>query len=416
MNGGAQPDGKYPIRQVFAAAFPGYSKSHVLSPEQISAARCIMQCKTGSLGYNYYECPQCGHVRAVPRSCGNRNCPNCQAISKAAWLEERKGELIGAPYYHIVGTLPHELNPLLSANRKALYELLHKSMGKALVQLSNDPKYLGATPGIVQVIHTWDQLLHYHVHVHCVVSGGGLTKDKRLVTMPQDAPFFMPVKVVAAMYKGKFMAGLKDLRSAGKLLIPDGAAGLSQEDGWKRFIDHLYRTDWNVYIKQTFNGNGNAIEYLSRYANRIAISNSRILSFKDGNVTFSYTDRKDGGRKKEKTITAEEFIRRYIQHVVPKGFQKIRYYGFLNNSTRKKNLAVIFEQQGGRKYEPKFDRNSPTEKILSYICSSQSRKCPCCGKGNLTYVTSSRELRIMGDSCGIRPRGIDKPSPKSRSA
>ena len=396
--------GKYKIRQIFASSFNSYRDTHSLSPEQESAGLCIMNCRTGSLGSSYYQCSECGHLKIVPRSCGNRNCPNCQAVAKAVWLEERKGELVDAPYFHIVGTLPHELNPLIAANKKPMYELLHRSMGKALVELAGDPRYLGASPGIIQVLHTWDQQLRYHVHVHCVVSGGGLTRDKKLVILPKDAAFFIPVKALAKLYRGKFMAGMKDLRSSGKLAIPETAKKLASSDGWKSLLDTLYGIDWNVYIKQTFNGNGNAIEYLSRYTNRIAISNNRVLSVTDDSVTFSYVDRKDGGKKKQLAVTPEEFIRRYLQHVLPKGFQKIRYYGFLNNSRRKKNLETIFSLQGGRKYTPKFDRTSPVEDIIAAAWGTSSRRCPCCGKDTMHYVTNSREIEALEASAGMMPK------------
>lgn len=416
MNGGTGAEGKYRIRQIFARHFNSYRDAHSLSPEQESAGLCIMRCKTGDFGHNYYQCSECGHIKYVPRSCGNRNCPSCQAAAKAVWLEERKGELIDAPYFHIVGTLPHELNPLIAANRKPLYELLHRSMGKALVELSNDPKYLGASPGIVQVLHTWDQQLRYHVHVHCVVSGGGLTRDGKLVTLDRSASFFIPVKALAKLYRGKFMDGLKSLRSSGKLAIPEAAGGMATPGGWQAFLDRLYGMGWNVYIKQTFNGNGNAIEYLSRYANRIAISNSRVLSATDESVTFSYTDRKDGGKKKQLAVKPAEFIRRYLQHVLPKGFQKIRYYGFLNNSTRRKNLENIFSQQGGRKYTPRFDRSSPFDVVASAAWKFNSKKCPCCGKDAMEFVASDRELEEMEASIGMRARRFAGGSPRDRPA
>ena len=375
-----------------------------------------MHCKTGELGHNYYQCSECGHIKIVPRSCGNRNCPNCQAVGKATWLEERKGELIDAPYFHIVGTLPHELNPLIAANKKDMYELLHRSMGKALVELAADPKYLGASPGIVQILHTWDQQLRYHVHVHCVVSGGGLTLDKKLVTLPNDASFFIPVKALAKLYRGKFMAGLKELRLSGKLKIPGTAEKLTSCNGWQALLDRLYSMDWNVYIKQTFNGNGNAIEYLSRYTNRIAISNSRILSVTDDSVTFSYTDRKDDGKKKVQTVTLQKFIRLYLQHVLPKGFQKIRYYGFLNNSTRKKNLEIIFSQQGGRKYTPNFDRSSSLEEIVSAAWDFDLKKCPCCGKDSLEFLITGKELEAAEISAGLRLRTFSGSKSRARPA
>ena len=410
------PDGKYSIRQIFSLSFDDYKKSACLSPEQLTAASCIMKCRTGELGRNYYQCSECGAIKIAARSCGNRNCPNCQAVNKAVWLEERKGELIDAPYFHIVGTLPHELNPLIAANKKILYELLHRSMGKSLVELSRDPKYLGASPGIMQILHTWDQQLQYHVHVHCVISGGGLTKDGKLVTLDKDASFFIPKKVVSVLYRGKFMAELKQLYDDKKLTIPDTARKLAFRRNWQSFIDSLYSKDWNVYIKQTFNGNGNAIEYLSRYANRIAISNSRIISYTKDSVTFTYRDRKDDGKKKECTLSSSEFIRRFLQHVLPKGFQKIRYYGFLNNSRRKKNMEVIFSLQGGRKYTPRFDRTSPMDKIISAAWGSDALKCPECGKMCMEYVMSQEEMDRLYERPAMRPVSASRHPARARSA
>ena len=392
--------GKFPIRDIFASAFDQYRKLHPVTPEQASAAQCIINCKTGALGYNYYQCQDCGHIQVVARSCGNRNCPNCQAVNKAIWLEERKGEVIDAPYFHVVGTLPHELNPLLAVNRKILYELLHRSMGHAVVEIARDTTYLGATPGIVQVIHTWDQQLDYHVHVHQVVSGGGLDKNKQLVTLPKDAGFFAPVKVIAMLFRGKFLDGLKNLYNGGRLALPASLPQLSNPCGWKDFVDGLYGKDWNVYIKETFNGNGNAIEYLARYANRIAISNSRIISFDEKSVTFKYIDRKDGCRVKTLTLPILDFIRRFLTHILPKGFQKIRYYGFLSNSTRKKNLSLIFLQQGGRRYEPRFGAGTPLEDVASLAWNFDIKKCPCCGKSSMSFILTSQELdAVRPGSC-----------------
>lgn len=289
-------------------------------------------------------------------------------------------------------------------------------MGTSLSDLSKDPKYLGASPGIMQILHTWEQQLQYHVHVHCVVSGGGLTKDGKLVTLDKDASFFIPVKVVSVLYRGRFMAGLKELYEGKKLAIPDTARKLAFRRNWQTFVDSLYSKDWNVYIKQTFNGNGNAIEYLSRYANRIAISNSRIISYTKDSVTFSYRDRKDGGKKKEYTLSSSEFIRRFLQHVLPKGFQKIRYYGFLNNSRRKKNMEIIFSLQGGRKYEPRFDRSSPIDRVISAAWGTDGLKCPECGKMCMEFLMSGKELERLSALPDMRPVSSLRRPARARSA
>ena len=407
---------KYPIQQILASSFETYRDSHFLTDEQLKAAYCIIDCKTGRLGTNFYECEKCGHIRMVPRSCGNRNCPNCQAVEKSIWLEQRKAEVIDAPYFHIVGTLPHELNSLLAANKKILYELLHKSMGSTLTSLALDRKYLGAAPGIIQVLHTWDQKLLYHVHVHCVVSGGGLTPEKKLVTLKKDSPFFIPVKVISAVYRGKFMEGLRKHYSSGKLTLPDRLTKLRNSYEWQEFIRHLYSIEWNVYIKETFNGNGNAIKYLSSYTNRIAISNSRIISYDKKDVTFSYLDRKDGSKRKELTISTQKFIHRFMQHVLPKGFQKIRYYGYLNNSTRKENLKRIFEQQGGQKYTPAFEKTTPFEEVAFKAWGINLKKCPCCGNESMIFITTSMEIteKLTNKKCfpGAKMRYHSRARPK----
>ena len=387
----AMVSGRYKIRQIFTAHFQEYAETHSLSPEQETAGQCIMNCKTGSLGNNYYQCRECGEVRIVPRSCGNRNCPNCQAVQKALWLEARKEELIDAPYFHVVGTLPHELNPLLAANKKVLYELLHRSMGQTLVTLSKDPRHLGAVPGIIQVLHTWDQQMRYHVHVHCVVSGGGLDEHGKLVVLRRrykGKAFFIPVRVVSKMYRGKFLDGLKALWEEGKLNLPGKTGNLKNSYEWQEFINRLYHIKWNVYIKETYQGKGNAIEYLAKYTNRIAISNQRVIGEKDGIVSFYYLDRKDGNKRKIARIPAPEFIRRFLQHVVPKGFQKIRYYGYLSNSVRKARLENIFRQQDGRKYHAAFSKKSPIEEIVLAISGKDIRICPYCSKPAMAFIWS----------------------------
>ena len=382
---------RYKIRQIFTGHFQEFVKTHSLSPEQETAGRCIMNCKTGRLGHNYYECQECGNIKIVPRSCGNRNCPNCQAVNKAIWLESRKEELIDAPYFHVVGTLPHELNPLLASNKKVLYELLHRSMGQTLVTLSKDPRHLGAVPGIIQVIHTWDQQMHYHVHVHCVVSGAGLDGHGKLVVLRRKykkRAFFIPVREVSKMYRGKFLDELKNLWEDGKLSLPGKTRKLKNSYEWQEFINGLYHIKWNVYIKETYQGKGNAIEYLAKYTNRIAISNQRVIGEKDGIVSFYYLDRKDGNKKKIAKIPALEFIRRFFQHVVPKGFQKIRYYGYLSNSIRKARLENNFSQQGGRKYHAAFSKESPIEEIVLAVSGKDIRHCPCCGKPAMVFIWS----------------------------
>lgn len=370
------PNPAYKIQQVFNFSFEAYASGHSLTNVQEKAARAIMGCKTGALGYNFRVCDECGYTEFRANSCRNRNCPNCQGIQKEIWVDKRSSEVIDCPYFHVVFTLPHELNPLIYSNQKLLYELLHKSSSDTLLELSADKKYLGAVPGIIQVLHTWNQEMGYHVHMHCIISGGGLTPERKLRTSGKD--FFIPVRVLRDKFKGKYLACLDALYECGKLAFPESCAKLRNTYEWKEFKDSLYEKDWCPYIKETFNGFGNAIEYLGRYTNRIAISNSRILSVTETETVFTARGRKPGSLPRRITLSNEEFIRRYLMHVLPKGFQKIRYYGFLNNRTRAKNLKLIFKLQGHQSFKSRYAGKTMQE-ILEAILGIDTSFCPECG-------------------------------------
>lgn len=229
----------------------------------------------------------------------------------------------------MVFTLPHELNSLIYCNQDLLYNLLHRCSAETLLELSKDKKYLGATPGIIQVLHTWNQELDYHVHMHCIVSGGGLTADRRI--RKSKAKFFIPVKVLRDKFKGKYLAYLNTFHENKKLIFSSSCKDLQNSYRWKEWKNALYEKDWCPYVKETFNGFGNAIEYLGRYTHKIAISNSRIQSVTRDHTTFTARGKKPGDCRREITLTNTEFIRRCLMHVLPSGFQKVRYYGFLNN-------------------------------------------------------------------------------------
>lgn len=380
---------KHPIRFIFHLGWEAFKQNHRLSPEQLAAGDCIFKCRTEDMGFDKEECPSCGYTRIHYNSCGNRNCCICQDLDRQIWLDKRQAELIDTVYYHIVFTLPACLNPLIYANKKLLYGLMHSVAAETILELSKDKKYLGAAPGIMQVLHTWGQNLHFHPHIHAVVTGGGLTKDGRFIQGKKG--FFLPVKVMDSKYRGKFLAKLKELNNAGKLIMPSDHS-LDAKEQWKDFIDRLYKVEWNVDIRETMDQNkGNALQYLGRYVNRIAISESRIVSVKDGKVVFRAKDNKNGGKKILITVTIEEFIRLYMQHVLPKGFQKIRYYGFVNNAARKKNLRLIFKIQGHQRFHRLYtgmNRYQIAQKI--YGLPEDSFRCPVCGNG-LMCLTAFKE-------------------------
>ena len=374
----------YKIQQIFEQSYDDYSaQSHYQSDVQRKAAHAILNCKSGRLGVNLSQCTDCGHVEIHNNSCRNRNCPNCQAVLKEIWVDKRKAEVIDTPYFHVVFTLPHQLNSLIYCNQKLLYGLLHRCCAETLLELSADKKWLGATPGIIQVLHTWNQELDYHVHMHCIVSGGGLTKDGKIRKSSKN--FFIRTEVLRDKFKGKYMAHLSSLYKSGSLTFSSSCEKLRNPYHWKEWKNSLYEMDWCPYIKETFHGFGNAIEYLGRYTHKIAISNSRILSVSDGTITFSARGKKPGEPKRQITLDHTEFIRRYLMHVLPYGFQKIRYYGFLNNRYKTRNLKLIFKLQGRQRFKAKYTNLSMAE-LLKAVWNLDIHICPECGCCSMQHI------------------------------
>jgi len=379
------------IQQIWHASYQTFAeRSNHLSDVQRKASRAILNCKTGNLGVNISQCPDCGHLEFHNNSCRNRSCPNCQDTNREIWVDKRRAEVIDTPYFHVVFTLPHELNSLVYCNQQLLYALLHRCCAKTLLELSANPKWLGATPGIIQVLHTWNQEIGYHVHMHCIISGGGLTKDHKLRKSKQS--FFIPVRVLRDKFKGKYLAELDSLYKDQKLLFSSSCEKLRNSYQWSEFRNHLFEKDWCPYIKETFHGFGNAIEYLGRYTHKVAISNRRILSVDHKKVTFSARGRKPGDPRRTITLDHTEFIRRYLMHVLPSGFQKIRYYGFLNNRGKNKNLKLIFTLQGHQRFRARYTDLSIAE-LLKAVWNVDICICPECGCHRMhsigrTYGTS----------------------------
>ena len=376
--------GDYKIRRIFEYSYQDYcTQKHFQSDVQRQTAHAILNCKSGRLGVNLSQCTSCGHTEIHNNSCRNCNCPNCQAVLKEIWVDKRRAEVIDTPYFHVVFTLPHELNPLIYCNQKLLYGLLHRCCAETLLELSADKKWLGATPGIIQVLHTWNQQLDYHVHMHCIVSGGGLTKDGKL--RKSSGHFFIRTEVLRDKFKGKYMAYLSSLYENGSLAFSSSCEDLRNPYHWKEWKNRLYGMDWCPYIKETFNGFGNAIEYLGRYTHKIAISNSRILSVSEDTVTFSARGKKPDEPKRQITLSHTEFIRRYLMHVLPSGFQKIRYYGFLNNRYKNRNLKRIFKLQGHQRFKARYTGLSMTD-LLKTIWNLDIHTCPECGCCSMQHI------------------------------
>lgn len=370
------------IQEVFHSGYDGFCHHFNPSLEQHKAAYSIMNCKSGVLGCNISICEDCGHLQTHNNSCRNRHCPCCQALVKELWIDKRKAEVVDAPYFHVVFTLPAQLNPLIYANQSLLYAMFHKCVSETLLELSANPKYLGATPGIIQVLHTWGQELNYHPHIHCIVAGAGITKAKQFKRSSKN--FFIPVKVLASKFRGKYLANLQELYASNKLSFPSSVKELKNSYSWNKFKNSLYNKQWVPFIKETFNGFGNAIDYLARYTHRIAISNARIISVTDTHVTFKAKDYRTNTTKTI-AISHLKFIRRFLMHMLPSGFQKIRYYGFLNNRYKKVNLKLICKLTGKQLFKSLYTHLNSDELLLA-LWNIDVHLCPSCGCNHFRHA------------------------------
>jgi Putative transposase/Transposase zinc-binding domain len=333
------------VLRVHGASYLAAQGTH-LSRDQLRAVKELAQCRTAALGGHTEHCGSCGTPRVSYNSCRNRHCPKCQAGTRAAWLGREAQTLLPVDYYHVVFTLPAAVAPLALQNQRVLYDLLLRTAWETIRELAADPHYLGATVGLLAVLHTWGQTLCHHPHVHGVVTGGGLACDvngraeepPRWVTCRPG--FFLPVRVLSRLFRGKFLAGLRAAYDAGELGCHGQLAALAEPAAFAAWLTPLYGQEWVVYAKPPFGGPEQVLKYLARYTHRVALSNSRLLALADGRVTFRYKDYADDQRHKTMALEAHEFIRRFLQHVLPSGFVKIRHYGLLANRYREANLRV----------------------------------------------------------------------------
>jgi hypothetical protein len=300
----------------------------------------LAACRTAALGGHVTQCGHCGDVRYRYHSCGDRHCPACGGSKRAAWLEQRRAELLPVPYFHVVFTVPHQLSALMLGNRHVLYPLLLRTAAYTLLDVAADPRHLGARLGVLAVLHTWGQQLEHHPHVHCVVPGGGLSTDGQrwLACRPN---FLLPVKVLGQVFRGKYLEGLRQAYVTGTLQLGGSTAALADPSAFTALVDELYRTSWVVYAKQPFGRDPERVlKYLARYTHRVAFSNARLVRVSDDTVTFTYKDYADDCRTKQMTLPALEFVRRFAMHVVPGGLVRIRQYGLLANRGRGERLAL----------------------------------------------------------------------------
>jgi hypothetical protein len=303
-----------------------------LSGAQRRILRDIATCRTAALGGHVESCDHCHHQRIAYNSCRNRHCPKCQASSAARWMADRAEELLPVEYFHVVFTLPDTFNALALANKRIIYGVLFDAVAQTLLQVAANPKFLGARIGLMAILHTWGQNLCLHPHVHCIVPGGGLTPDGKWVNCRPG--FFLPVRVLSKVFRGKFIDGLKHARGSGRLI------GADDDRRFDQLLNAAVKHDWVVYAKPPFGGPAQVLKYLARYTHRIAISNRRLVSVDNQSVTFNYKDYAHGNRPRSMTLGGGEFLRRFLMHEVPSGFMRIRHFGLLANRVRAKNLAA----------------------------------------------------------------------------
>ena len=329
----------FEVADVVRAYGANFLRTHPTSGAQRRVLRAIARCRTAALGGHVDGCAACGHRRIAYNSCRNRHCPKCQGQQRARWMAAEQATLLPVEYFHVVFTLPHALNPLLRVNPHALYGLLFQTAAATLLAFARDPKHLDGEPAITMVLHTWGQTLTEHAHVHCVVSGGGLSADARRFHSLQRPGFLFPVTARSKMFRGKYLAALDRLHRTGALAFAGQSASLAEALHWQRLLGALRATQWVVYAKPPFGGPACVLKYLSRYTHRVAISNRRIRFVGDGLVRFAWTDYAAHNTPREMTLTAEEFLRRFLLHVLPRGFMRIRHYGLLANCHRAPQLA-----------------------------------------------------------------------------
>jgi hypothetical protein len=372
------------VADIFRAAGPAYRATHAghLSLHQLKVMSAIEHCRTAALGGHVEACEDCGHRRIAYNSCRNRHCPKCQGAAARTWLAEREADLLPVGYFHVVFTLPSEVADIALHNKAAVYDLLFRAASETMLTIAADPRHLGARIGITAVLHTWGSALTHHPHVHMIVPGGGIALDGERWISSRPA-FLLPVRVLGKLFRRLFLTRLIALYDAGKLAFFGGLAPLADRRAFVRHLSPVRNKRWVVYAKPPFSGPEAVLAYLSRYTHRVAISNQRLLAFDEAGVTFRYKDyRRDGAdRYRVMTLAPHEFIRRFLLHILPRGFHRIRHYGLLASSAcstslaRARELLAVAPQPADDVPEEPFDARPP---------------CPCCGGHMIVIDTFTR--------------------------
>jgi len=376
------------VGDIFREYGPAYREAHKPPLYQLKAMSAIEKCRTSALGGHVDECDVCGYQRISYNSCRNRHCPKCQSLTREEWLLARKEDLLPVSYFHVVLTIPDVLNQIALVNQRVIYNILFKAGSETLLVLGKDPTHLGADIGFIAVLHTWGQNLIDHPHLHCIATGGGLSEDGVEWMLPKKTTkkrdFFVHVNVISALFKGKFLSYLKQAYKDGDLKFEGEIKPLGTKQAFQQLLDKLYDMKWVTYCKKPFGGAEQVLEYLGRYTHRVAISNSRIVKLEDAKVTFRWRDYRDGNKTKLMTLDVFEFIRRFLLHILPKGFFKIRYYGILASRNSKTKLARCKEiLDVDSSQEQDTTRSKSWEDLLFELTGIDPRICPECKKGRM---------------------------------
>ena len=368
------------VQDIFRQYGDEYFRTHGTGNAQAKAFRDILNCRTSAMGGHTDTCGECGHQETSYNSCRNRHCPKCQSFAKELWVHRQEQNLLNVGYFHVVFTLPSEMNPVMFQNQETLYSLFFKAVSETLLELGWNHKYLGAKLGITAVLHTWGQNLMYHPHIHCIVPAGGLDNDGKWVYSRKK--FLIPVKVLSKMFRGKFIAFLS--QNFGHLKLSGPAEYLNAPGHFDSFVSEMYGKRWVTYCKPPFKNASKVIQYLGRYTHRVAISNNRIVELEGGNVTFKWRDYRDGNKNKSMSVPAVEFIRRFMLHILPPGFRKIRHYGILASKDKSARIALC-----------KMLTDTPVVaaapfdilEALMKIFGEDFNRCPVCGVGRLSRAS-----------------------------
>jgi hypothetical protein len=371
----ARPSPRLELADIVRVHGDRYRRTHRLAKVQHVALRAIAACRTALLGGHRETCDRCGAVRITYNSCRNRHCPKCQTLTKERWLAARRADLLPIPYFHVVFTLPHTLNALAQGNPRVLYTLLFRAAADTLLTFGRDARHLGGTIGVTAILHTWGQNLSQHLHLHCLVTGGALAADSSRWIAGRSS-FLFPVRAMSMVFRAKYLAGLQHAFDVGQLSFVGGTTDLATRHAFTGFLGQLRAVHWIVYAKRPFAGPEQVLSYLGRYTHRVALSNDRLVDHRNGRVWFRWKDYADHDRVKVMTLDVDEFLRRFLTHVVPRGFMRIRHFGLLANRTRGRALTrcrTLLRQPP--------PETAPSESVTQLV--QRLAGCPVCGEGRM---------------------------------